>query len=178
MQTNMAIAAMAKPVQIILDYSQEVQAHATGFSRCTQMGGVASHAGRYNTKLNYHEFIAENAEAVGSEIAVAQYFGLRDFRPTVNTFKNEADVAAQIEVKWTKYSGSGHLIISERDRMQDIAILVTGKSPVYTIVGWMPVAWAKKTRYLNNQDGNYWVAQTDLMPMHTLRRSNYGNTEI
>ena len=178
MPTDMAITtAVAKPVQIILDYAQEVQAHATGFSRCTQMAGIASHKGRYNTKLNYHEFIAENAEAAGSEIAVAQYFGLRDFRPTVNTFKEQADVAAQIEVKWTKYS-TGHLIVSDRDRIQDIAILVVGKSPVYIIIGWMPVAWAKKTRYLNNQDGNYWVSQADLMPMHTLRRSNYGSTEV
>ena len=173
----MAIAVMAKPVQIILDYAQEVQAHATGFSRCTQMDGSGKHASWYNKKLNYHEFIAENAEAVGSEIAVAQYFGLRDFRPTIDTFKEKADVAALIEVKWTKYS-TGHLIIRANDRIQDIAVLVIGKSPVYTIVGWMPVAWAMKARYLNNQDGNYWVSQTDLNPMSTLRRSNYGSTEI
>jgi ubiquinone/menaquinone biosynthesis methyltransferase len=59
-------------------------------------------------------------------------FGLRNFAPTLNTFKNEADVDlphARLEVKYTKYT-NGSLIINKTDRDQDVAVLVTGKSPL------------------------------------------------
>jgi len=175
MQTNLAIDRMALP-QVILDYSQEVQAHATGFARCTESMGNGQHRSWYNKKLNYHEFVGENAEAVGSEIAVAQYFGIKNFVPTVNTFKDAADVGRRIEVKHSCYL-NGHLIIRANDRPQDVAVLVIGKSPVYSIVGWMPVAWAKRPKYLNPSDGNWWVSQRELLEMETLKRSMYGTTE-
>lgn len=181
MQTDMAIVEMAQTVKVVLDYSQEVQSHATGFARST--GVVANkpdHAGRYNTKLNYHEFVSENSEAVGSEIAVAQYMCVKNFIPTVDTFRDEPDLevgSIGFEIKWTKYI-NGHLII-HRDypRLDDIAVLVVGKSPVYEIAGWMPVKWCKQAKYLNAMDGNYWISQRDLFEIDTLRKSIYGITE-
>ena len=49
-------------------------------------------------KVNMHESIARNAEAIGAEMSVAKYFGVKDFEPTVNAFKLHADLGANIEV--------------------------------------------------------------------------------
>ena len=180
MQANLVVVPTPLPA-VILDYSQEVQAHASGFARST--GIVANrpdHAGRYNNKLNYHEFVTENAEAAGSEIAVAQYMGIKNFVPTVDTFTDSPDISIgnlNLEVKWTRYM-NGHLIIhADYPRLTDVAILVVGKSPVYALAGWIPVLWAKKAKYLNAMDGNYWVSQRELFEMSTLRKSVYGITE-
>jgi hypothetical protein len=118
----------------------------------------------------------ESSEAVGAEIAVAQYFGIPGFQPTVNTFKNEADIGAKIEVKWTKYL-NGHLIVTNNDREHDIAVLVTGRSPVYIIAGWIPITMAKKPRY-RNQDGSYWIDRPNLFPIEDLKRSIYGESSF
>jgi hypothetical protein len=180
MHSNLALVPTPLPA-VILDHSQEVQAHASGFARST--GVVANrpdHAGRYNTKLNYHEFVTENSEAAGSEIAVAQYMDIKNFIPTVDTFTEAADVTIGnlgFEVKWTRYI-NGHLIIHrDYNRLQDVAILVVGKSPVYQLAGWMPVLWAKKPKYYNAADGNFWVSQRELFEMSTLRKSVYGTPE-
>ena len=110
----MAITEMAQIVQVILDRSQELQAAASGFARSTgEKANTPDHAGRYNTKINFHEFIAEHSEAAGAEIAVAQYMGIRNFIPTVNTFHDAPDIQVGnlgFEVKWTKYI-NGHLIL-------------------------------------------------------------------
>ena len=61
---------MAQIVQVILDRSQELQAAASGFARSTgDKANTPDHAGRYNKKINFHEFIAEHSEAAGAEIA-------------------------------------------------------------------------------------------------------------
>lgn len=44
---------------------------------------------------------------------------MKNFTPTVNTFKSEADIGARIEVKWTKYA-DGHLVIRPTDRINDV----------------------------------------------------------
>ena len=181
MQTNMAITEMAQIVQVILDRSQELQAAASGFARSTgDKANTPDHAGRYNTKINFHEFIAEHSEAAGAEIAVAQYMGIRNFIPTVNTFHDAPDIQLGnlgFEVKWTKYI-NGHLIIhKDYPRLTDVAILVVNKSPVYQIIGWMPIVWAKKAKYYNAADGNFWVSQRELFEMDALRKSVYGINE-
>ena len=181
MQTNMAITEMAQIVQVILDRSQELQAAASGFARSTgEKANTPDHAGRYNTKINFHAFIAEHSEAAGAEIAVAQYMGIRNFIPTVNTFHDEPDIQLGnlgFEVKWTPYI-NGHLIIhKDYPRLSDVAILCVNRSPVYQIIGWMPVLWAKKPKYYNAADGNFWVSQRELFEMDALRKSIYGINE-
>ena len=122
-------------------------------------------------KLNLHESIARDAEAIGAEMIVAQYFGIKDFEPTVNGFKLHADLGGNVEVKWTKYK-DGHLLLSDRDRDSDIAILVTGQSPIYYLCGWIPIKTAKRPAR-KRSDGAYWINQSDLNPMLTLARSIY-----
>jgi len=122
-------------------------------------------------KLNLHDGIARDAEAIGAEMIVAQYFGLKNFEPTVGGFKLHADIGGNCEVKWTSYK-DGHLLLSDRDRDSDIAILVTGKSPVYYLAGWVSIKAAKRpTR--KRSDGAYWINQSDLNPMADLARSMY-----
>ena len=111
------------------------------------------------------------------EIAVAQYFGIKDFEPTCGTFKDQADVASFIEVKHTKWR-DGHLIVKESDRNSDIAVLVVGTSPQYYIAGWIPVAVAKKPRFKHDKSNSWWVSQINLQPIETLQRSQYGAARL
>jgi hypothetical protein len=159
--------------KVILDYAQEIEAHEIGLARVLARASRPDHAGRFNKAISLHEFIAEHAEAVASEMAVAQYFGIRNFRATLNTYKGQADVGSRIEVKWTKYE-NGSLIVNATDRAQDVAILVTGHNP-YRLAGWIPIAMARQPRHLNAKQGNFWVTQDDLFPIQNLRDSVHGD---
>jgi hypothetical protein len=161
--------------RVVLDYSQEIEAHQVGFARVHALNGRPDHPGRFNKAISLHEFIAENAEAVAAEMAVAQYFGLRNFKPTINTFKNEADVGSRLEVKWTKYD-NGSLIINKTDRDADVAVLVTGRSPVYHLAGWIPIKMARQPQFYHRGQGNFWISQRDLFPISDLRSSSHGNS--
>ena len=166
--------------RVILDRSQEITAHRTALERAAVMSEEWFRL--YGQQLNYHEMIAQHAESVGAEIAVAEYFGLRGFMPSVNTFKAEADVSvneARIEVKHTR-NLMGHLILqeSQRSRPNDVCILVVGKSPVYQLVGLTVAHMAMAPKYKHTLQGNYWVSQRNLFEMKYLRSSNYGDTQI
>jgi hypothetical protein len=162
--------------QVILDYAQECDAAAVALARTLAIKGHPDHESRWNTKLNFHEMIAEIAESVGAEIAVAQYFGIKGFKPTLNTFKNEADVMDRLEVKWTKYS-NGHLIIRDPDRDNDVAMLVTGRSPVYQLVGWIPIKLAKSGEWRSDEKSNHWIPQGKLYAPEILRSRVNGHTQ-
>ena len=116
--------------------------------------------------LSLHEFIAQDAAATGSEWAVAKVLGY-DFDPYLVKGKRIADVGKNIEVKSTKYL-TGHLIIQEIDRTEDIAVLVLNKSPEYTVVGCLPIAWAKNERFRHKVQANWWIPQCNLMPIGTM----------
>jgi hypothetical protein len=162
--------------QIILDYAQECQAASVALARAVEIKATPLHARRFNKAVNFHEMIAECAESVGAEIAVAEYFGIKGFKPTISTFKNEADVMDRLEVKWTKYDG-GHLIINATDRPGDVAMLVTGKSPVYQLVGWIPIHLARQELFRHESQDNYWVPQGKLYAPEILRNRVNGHTQ-
>jgi len=168
------VSGLAK---VILDRSQEIIAHQKGLDRAVAINADPSDANQFGQKFaNYHEFIWQKAEGAGAEMAVAAYFGDYGFVPKVNTFHDEADVGENIEVKWTKHQ-NGHLIIQNRPnpRPNDVAILVTGFSPVYILLGWMPVHMAMTPRYKHPHQDNYWVPRSSLFEMQYLKRSNYGD---
>ena len=147
-------------------------AHGTGFIRAKEIASTADHSSRFDRDLNYHEYIAQLSEAVGSEIAVAKYFELTDFKPTHSTFKAAADVGNNIEVKWTKWR-DGHLVVHNSDRDTDIAVLVVGRSPEYFLAGWIPVNAAKIKRFWRHSEQNWWVTQSNLRPMEDFIRSGF-----
>lgn len=159
-------------ILVRLSREDEIVAASAGLARESRYGSNPKFQGN---KGNFHNAVTIHAEAVGAEIAVARYFGLEDFVPTVNTFKNEPDInlhGVSLEVKQTSHK-RGHLIITDDDRDTDIAVLVCGESPSYYIVGWIPVGVAKRPRFLSSQ-GGYWVSQINLQPIETLKRSDYG----
>jgi len=131
---------------------------------------------RYNNTLNNYERVIELAQSLAAELCVARYFGL-DYDMSDNKGKIRADVARGIEVKWTSYIG-GNLIVYPSDRDDDVAVLVVGKSPDYYIVGWLPVAFAKRKRFKNPRQDTWWVDQGNLNPIENLVRSEYATAAI
>ena len=69
----------------------------------------------------------------------------------------------------------GNLIVYPNDRDEDVAVLVVGKSPEYTIAGWLPISFAKVKRYKNPKQDSWWIDQANLNPITDLRKSNYAN---
>lgn len=131
---------------------------------------------RYNAKLNNYERVTEYAESLGAEMVVARYFGL-DYDVNVSNGKRNADVGKGIEVKWTSYI-NGSLIVYPNDRVDDVAVLVVGRSPEYYIVGWLPVKQAMQKQFKNSQQDSWWVNQDSLNPIGDLVRSSYAATHI
>ena len=172
----MAVCRVSQVAKVILDRSQEITAHQKGLDRVIAINADPNDANQFGQKFtNFHEFIWQKAEAAGAETAVANYFGDYGFVPKVNTFNDEPDVGENIEVKWTKHA-NGHLILQNRGpgRPNDVAILVTGWSPVYILLGWMPVHMAKVPKYKHPYQDNYWVPRSNLFEMQYLKRSQYG----
>ena len=172
----MAMCTMPGLVKVILDRAQEITAHRVGLERGIAFNSDPKDASNYGqTYTNYHELIWQHAEGCGAEMAVANYFGDYGFVPKTDNAHEEADVGANIEVKWTKHA-NGHLILQNRGegRPNDVAILVTGWSPVYVLLGWMPVHMAKQPKYKHPYQNNYWVPRSNLFEMQYLKRSNYG----
>ena len=126
----------------------------------------------YSKDKSLHDLIAQDAESIGSEWVVAKYLDL-PFDPFEQKGKFKADVGHHFEIRWTKYEG-GQLIVHEYDRPNDVAILVTGKSPKYVIAGWIPIAMAQKDRYRSSTQPNWWVTQINLQPIENLRKTTYG----
>lgn len=136
--------------------------------------GTPTKKERQFQQFNFPWAIARDAEAIGAEIAVARYFGVDNFTPSVDTFKASADVLGHIEVKHTRWD-DGHLIIKPSDRDGDVAILVTGQSPNYVIRGWIAVHVAKSERYRQQKSESWWVGQVNLNPIKHLEKSIYAN---
>ena len=163
--------------EVILDRSQEISAHQAALDRARVMDD--SYFRLYGQNLNYHEMITQHAESAGAEIAVAEWFGITGFNPSINSFKASADVEvskACIEVKHTRYiNGALILQANQVSRPNDVCVLVVGKSPVYRLVGWMPAVMALVPKYKHPRQESYWVPQPYLFEMRYLRKSSYGS---
>lgn len=165
-------------IKITLSNELQIQAAEDGLLRAIryipQFEGLTAKRNyqRDKERLNFPEFVLQQTEAIGAEWAVAQYFN-QPIERGDKKFKNQADVGSRIEVKWTKWI-DGHLILTDLDRKEDIAILVTGKAPVYYLAGWIPIAVARRERQ-KRSDGSWWIAQADLHPIENLSRSVHGH---
>jgi hypothetical protein len=171
----MAMLSMPRIDEVILDRAQEISAHQAALDRARVMqDGYFTRL--YGQNLNYHEMISQHAESAGAEIAVAEWFGITGFNPSINTFKSEADVGTRIEVKHTRYT-NGALILqaNQSNRPNDVCILVIGKSPVYRLAGWLPASMALVPKYKHPRQDTYWIPQNNLFEMRYLGKSNYGD---
>jgi hypothetical protein len=168
---------VSDPVKFKVTYEEQIRAHEVALDRIRLINGIPDHSSRFDKKLSFHEFVAQMAESICAEIIVAKYFGIENFDPADSQFKKTADVGSRIEVKWTKYD-AGALIIGDSDRNSDIAVLVTGQSPTYSIKGWIPVAIAKNQRWRRRDQPTFWVEQYNLHPIENLRRSSHGEAAL
>ena len=174
----MALLDMSRVVKVILDRSQEITAHRVGLERAIIRHAQINDASNFRQiYLDWHDLVTQEARSAGAEIAVATYYGDFGFIPAIDNGHDTADVGENIEVKWTKHQGNGHLIVQNRGpgRPNDVAISVTGYSPCYLLMGWMPVSMAKQPRYKHPNQNNYWVPRSNLFEMQYLKRSNYGS---
>jgi len=118
---------------------------------------------------SFEVFTDKQIDAVAAEIAAAHYLGYLDYMPTNTTFKDKADIGDNVEVKHTR-GKHNNLLISAIDRDDDIAILVTGVRPDFTIIGWAYVAECKDEAYRSSLiKGNaYLIPRDKLKPMDSL----------
>jgi len=153
----------------------EVQCIISAMQHCKDRD--SDHPTRFQKNLSWFEYVAQMAESMVAEWVVADRLGYA-YEPGITWDKSKADVGEHIEVKWSANPNS-NLWIQESDREdRDIAVLVTGNYPKMHIVGWMPVAVAKKPRYKNTSQNNWTVPQVNLQPIETLIRSNYAHPAI
>jgi len=161
-------------IQVNLSPSEEMHAARVALTRtqeCRQRGVIE------NIKdITYFQNIYNQAEAIGAEIAAAKALGVNDFDPLLSKWKETADIGRNIEVRWSHWE-SAHAICKPTDRDDDLILLVTGRSPTYRVVGYIPVAAARKPRFLH-KSGYWWVSQINLRPVETLARSIYANASI
>ena len=144
------IALMA--VEILLareDYSLAIE---IGMAR-QKNSKKAGHAHRYGT-FNYteNEIVLKNVYAVGAEIAVAHWLGVKDFVPHVDTFKNEPDVFPDWEVKHTMNMERNYGFVQTNDNDRDRVVFVRGW-PIFQIIGWLPVSYCKHPDWLGPWNG-------------------------
>ena len=153
----------------------EIQCMVSAIEHCKERN--ADHPTRFQKNLSWFEYVAQMAESMAAEWVVAMRLGY-DYEPGITWDKSKADVGEHIEVKWSA-NPTSNLWIQDSDRHdRDIAVLVTGHSPRMAIMGWMPVAVAKKPRYKNTSQDNWTVPQSNLQPIETLARSNYAHPSI
>ena len=173
-------------IRINLTVEQQVTSAMAGLFRAVnyipqwQEKSYSFPAKRQYGQQTFPEFVTRQTEAFGAEMAVAIYLNKPLPEWFNRNYKLKADVGSDIEVKWTPKEVSP-LYIQSWDRDDDVAILVTGTSPTYYLVGWMPVAVAKQAKYKNSQkaeQNNYIVTQINLQDMETLVRSKYGTALV
>jgi hypothetical protein len=159
----------------MIDRNEEIQCMIAAVHHCKDRTG--EHATRRQKNPSWFEFVAQMAEAMAAEWTVAKRLEY-DYKPGMTWDKSKADVGEHIEVKWSANPAS-NLWIQDSDRDdRDIAVLVVGNTPKMHIVGWMPVAVAKKPRYRNASQNNWSVPQINLQPIETLQWSNYAHPSI
>ena len=165
-------------IEILLTRADEILCAQVGLER-VEYSKVRGYEHSYITPNNgnYFKDVLISSESAAAEMAVARSLGIMDFKPTANTFKSMADVAENIEVKWTSWT-DGHLIVTPKDRDTDIAVLVVGDCPKFKVIGWIPMVIAKKPRFKHSKMDAWWISQINLQPIETLKRSNYAHVRF
>lgn len=154
-------------VFIALSPYEYEMAWQVGYERCHQSKKAGHKHVMASDHLTEKEVVMHNAQAVAAEMAVANWLGYTDhnYTPHVNTFKNEADVPPDWEVKHSRYETAQFMPIQDNDRDTDKAVFVRG-FPIMEIVGWLPVSYCKFDGYHSNDFGRGWFYK---VPIHELK---------
>lgn len=155
-------------IQVKLGHHDQTMARLLGIERAQWYEGKNSlHKTKYVDMDTYDHELTQII-GVAAEIAVARYFNLHSFKPRNGTFKDEADVGQNVEVKYNLES-TGDLTIRPNDRDIDYAVLVTGSFTHLNLIGWHDVATARQAAYVKDYaPGCWWVPQSALAPMDQL----------
>ncbi|MCW3095802.1 MAG: hypothetical protein JWL77_1420 [Chthonomonadaceae bacterium] len=148
-----------KTITVTLEWYELFQAISVGGRRRVESmrrGGQAAHG-----------YIDDNGwtkdiEAAGAELAFSKATN-QYYSGSVNTFK-AADVGDRWQVRWTPNT-DGRLIVRPSADDSDRYVLVTGKAPVYSVIGWITAKAAKRVSWWsapNNRPGAYFVPQSAL----------------
>lgn len=103
--------------------------------------GYADRRGKFRT---YEEDLANRVRALGAEVAVAKFTGLRWWNPRRQTGSDSPDVGTNIGVRWNPRRT---LYVYESDPDEFELVLVQGGPPRYELLGKMPVKEAKVPRW-------------------------------
>ena len=103
-----------------------------------------------------------------AEALVADWLGLPWNDALVdNLSQKPPDVGDDIEVRWTKYVGNGHLLAHETDNSKWYLVLVWGELPDMEVKGWTVGSSAKQQRFRRNPKArsrdDYWVPPGELL---------------
>lgn len=161
-------------IAVSLSPAEEMHAARVALTRtqeCRQMGVKEN-----IQDITYFQNIYNQAESIGAEIAAAKALGFEQFDASQSKWKQTADIGRNIEVRWSSWE-SAHAICKPTDREHDLILLVTGRSPDYKVIGYIPVAIARKPRFLH-KSGSWWVSQINLRPVETLAGSIYADASI
>jgi len=104
----------------------------------------------------------QEIESSMAEIAVARWRNRYWMGANFNGANSGTD-AGNAQVRWTPHS-NGHLIIYEEDAVDATFVLVTGRSPVMTIVGWGYASDFRTDNYWRTdvKCPSWWVPQSNL----------------
>lgn len=159
--------------QITLQWNEVSLAAWTGMQR--QMKALAA------SRPDRHGFTgagwSEHIEGACGEVAAAKALGVY-WTPTVNTFTAGGDVGA-LQVR-TRSRDDYELLIRPQDRDEDVFILVRGKSPSFSVVGWIRGRDAKRAEWMREHGGRppaYFVPDAALQPIEALARPHVPETE-
>lgn len=112
---------------------------------------------------------SEHIEGACGEIAVAKALGLY-WNGSVDTFKLGDDVPG-LQVR-TRSRDTYELIVRPNDPDDATWVLVTGRTPMFWIRGWIFGRDAKRQEWMQNHGGRpsaYFVPHVALRPLHELR---------
>ena len=167
--------ALLRMLQMITRISREQEwaCIEAAMTKIKRRGFEPNHKSRVERDMTFMDFVAQTAEAYAAEWAVANYYGL-PYQPNQSESKERADVGEAIEVKWSRHP-AGNLWIGHSDREDDVAVLVAGRTPLFTIVGWIPVSIAKRDKYRHSTQDKWIVSQINLQPIETLERSSFAS---
>ncbi len=138
------------------------------------MVGVKRHIGALrDRRADQHGATRDNGwtlhiEGAAGEMATARALG-RYWGAPIGTYKRGGDVGA-VQVR-TRCSDDYDLLIRDRDRADDVFVLVTGLAPNFTVRGWIYGHEARRDEWRKEHGGRpaaWFVPQSALHPLRTL----------
>lgn len=167
-----------------LTYMEEALAARIGYARQEPMLGQPWRNRNYSE--GEFEHVWQHMLCAGSEIAAARMFGMDDFVPHVNTFKERIDIPGyEIRYSYTHKTGPKYAL-RFKDKLDDpneIYVLIVGgpefvtrrteendwKGPAYRAIGWMYGYECVQEKYkVSYGENNYSVPASEIHDMSTL----------